>query len=245
MGGGRARRGGELTLHELAYLAGGPWRVAETALVRMLLTARVEIDRHGMVRVVRPRPRDEVEAVLLAALGPSGTGWLGAPRAAFGPSAPARELEAGLRRRGLLVGGDGPSTGGRSLRLPTAVVVPLLIVVAIATARLSVAVLGAEPGAAVVAAGLAALLAAVALTRRTPPSEPYARPADHVLPLLAALGAGEPLPPGWCLPEDAPAPTGRTTWAVLAATGVEALHRPRLTAALRGGHATRTPRRVR
>ncbi|MFE6866600.1 TIGR04222 domain-containing membrane protein [Kitasatospora sp. NPDC057692] len=245
MGDGRAGRGGELTLHELACLAGGPWRVAETALVRMLLTARVEIDRHGMVRVVRPRPRDEVEAVLLAALGPSGTGWLGASRAAFGPSAPARELEAGLRRRGLLVGGDSPSAGGRSLRLPTAVAVPLLIAVAFAAARFAVAALGAEPGAAVVLGGLAALLAAVALTRRTPPSDPYARPADHVVPLLTALRAGEPPPPGWRLPEDGPTPTGRTTWAALAAIGVEALHRPRLTAAFHGRPATSASRRVR
>ncbi|MER5352379.1 hypothetical protein ABT093_18865 [Kitasatospora sp. NPDC002551] len=127
--------------------------MAETALVRMLLTARVEIDRHGMVRVVRPRPRDEVEAVLLAA---------------------------------------------------------------------------------------------VALTRRTPPSaDPYTRPADGVVPLLAALRAGEPLPPGWHLPEDAPTPTGRTSWAALAATGVEALGRPRLTVAFHGRPVTPAPRRLR
>ncbi|MFE7564096.1 TIGR04222 domain-containing membrane protein [Kitasatospora sp. NPDC057500] len=231
----------ELSIHELAYLAGGPWRVAETALVRMLLAARVEIDRHGMVRVVRPRPRDEVEAVLLAALGPSGTGWLGAPRAAFGPSAPARELEAGLRRRGLLVGGLPPSTrptpsaGGRVLRLPAAAVGVLLIVVAAVTARLSVAVLGADRTLAMLFAGLAALSAGAALTRRAPPAaEPRTRAADRVVPLLAALRAGEPAPPGWCLPGDGPTPTGRTTWAVLAATGVEALGRPRLTAAVRG-----------
>ncbi|MFF7457075.1 TIGR04222 domain-containing membrane protein [Kitasatospora sp. NPDC008115] len=232
----------ELSIHELAYLAGGPWRVAETALLRMLLTARVEIDRHGMVRVVRPRPRDEVEAVLLAALGPSGTGWLGAPRAAFGPSAPARELEAGLRRRGLLVGGLSPSTpsaGGRVLRLPAAVVGVLPIVVAAATARLSVAVLGADRTLAVLLAALAALSAAVALTRRVPAgaepaAEPWTRAADHVVPLLTALRSGEPAPPGWRLPEDGPTPTGRTTWAVLAAAGVEALGRTRLTTAVRG-----------
>ncbi|MFB7615873.1 TIGR04222 domain-containing membrane protein [Kitasatospora sp. NPDC056181] len=240
---GRAGRVEELSLHELAYLAGGPWRVAETALVRLLLTARVEIDRHGMVRVVRPRPRDEVEAVLLAALGPSGTGWLGAPHAAFGPSAPARDLEARLRSRGLLVGGGTAVTGGRSLRLPTAVVVPLLIVVSVVTARTAVTVLGADPGAAMVLSSLVALLVAVALTRRTSHPDPYGRPAPRVLPLLAALRAGEPLPPGWRLPEDAPTPTGRTTWAALAVTGVGALRRRRLTAAFHGGHAWPPPRR--
>ncbi|MCG6494079.1 TIGR04222 domain-containing membrane protein [Kitasatospora sp. A2-31] len=92
----------ELSLYELAYLVGGGYRVAETALLRMIRTHRLEMNREGMLRVIRPRPHDDVEAVLLAAIGPSGTAWLGAPRAALGPSAPARELEARLRRRGLL-----------------------------------------------------------------------------------------------------------------------------------------------
>ncbi|WP_159394518.1 TIGR04222 domain-containing membrane protein [Streptomyces sp. NRRL S-495] len=227
--------GEELTLHELALLAGGVWRVAETALARMLLDARVEIDRHGTVRVVRPRPRDEVEAVLLAALGPSGTGWLGAPRSAFGTSAAACRLEEALRGRGLIVGGTtGPGRGlivggttgpdrGRPLLLPTRLAVPLLILLAVGTAR-GAAAAGTGAGPALLLAALVPLLAAFVLSRfGTPPdlagsywrpadlTDPYWRPAARVEPLLAALRAGTPLPPGWRLSPDALAPAGRTT----------------------------------
>ncbi|MFJ4672360.1 DUF2207 domain-containing protein [Kitasatospora purpeofusca] len=121
--GRRAGEPEELTLHELALLAGGAWRAAETALARMLLDAGVEIDRHGTVRVVRPRPRDEVEAVL-----------------------------------------------------------------------------------------------------------------------LAALRSGAPLPPGWRLSPDALSPAGRTTWAAVAATGVPALGRHRLTTAFHGPRPRRRGR---
>ncbi|MFB8237492.1 TIGR04222 domain-containing membrane protein [Kitasatospora purpeofusca] len=250
--------GEELTLHELALLAGGVWRVAETALARMLLDARVEIDRHGTVRVVRPRPRDEVEAVLLAALGPSGTGWLGAPRAAFGTSAPAGRLEEGLRGRGLIVGGTtgpgGPGSPGgpggpgrgRPLLLPTWLVVPLLILLAVGTVRVA-AVVGMDGGLALLLAALLPLLVAFVLSRfGTPPDPldplgPYWRPAARVEPLLAAVRTGAPLPPGWRLSPDALAPAGRTTWAAVAASGIPALGRHHLTTAFHGA-SPRPPR---
>ncbi len=239
-GGGTAgRRAGEpeeLTLHELALLAGGAWRVAETALARMLLDARVEIDRHGTVRVVRPRPRDEVEAVLLAALGPSGTGWLGAPRSAFGTSVPACRLEEGLRDRGLIVGGSTGPARRRPLLLPTWLAVPLLILLAVGTVRVAAAA-GAGPGPAFLLAALVPLLVAFVLSRfATPPDPlgPYWRPAARVEPLLAALRTGAPLPPGWRLSPDALAPAGRTTWAAVAATGIPALGRHHLTTAFHG-----------
>ncbi|WP_328958757.1 TIGR04222 domain-containing membrane protein [Kitasatospora purpeofusca] len=235
--------GEELTLHELALLAGGAWRVAETALARMLLDARVEIDRHGMIRVVRPRPRDEVEAVLLAALGPSGTGWLGAPRAAFGTSAPACRLEEDLRGRGLIVGGTTGPDRGRPLLLPTRLAVPLLILLAVGTAR-GAAAAGAGPGPALLLAALLPLLVAFVLSRfGTPPDlvVPYWRPAARVEPLLAALRTGAPLPPGWRLSPDALAPAGRTTWAAVAAAGVRTLGRHHLTTAFHGA-GPRPPR---
>ncbi|CAN3978092.1 hypothetical protein KPATCC21470_0715 [Kitasatospora purpeofusca] len=231
--------GEELTLHELALLAGGAWRVAETALARMLLDARVEIDRHGTVRVVRPRPRDEVEAVLLAALGPSGTGWLGAPRAAFGTSAPACRLEDGLRDRGLIVGGTTGPERGRPLLLRTWLVVPLLVLLAVGTVRVAAAA-GAGPGPAFLLAALVPLLVAFVLSRfGTPPDPPgpYWRPAARVEPLLAALRTGAPLPPGWRLSPDALAPAGRTVWAAVAVDGVPALGRHHLTSAFHGARS--------
>ncbi|MEV0193045.1 TIGR04222 domain-containing membrane protein [Kitasatospora purpeofusca] len=237
--GRRAGESEELTLHELALLAGGTWRVAETALARMLLDARVEIDRHGTVRVVRPRPRDEVEAVLLAALGPSGTGWLGAPRAAFGTSAPADRLEEGLRARSLIVGGSTGPDRGRPLLLPTWLAVPLLILLAVGTVRVA-AVVGMDGGLALLLAALLPLLVASVLSRfGTPPdplgpSGPYWRPAARVEPLLTALRTGAPLPPGWRLSPAALAPAGRTTWAAVAAAGIPALGRHHLTTAFHG-----------
>ncbi|MFD0273476.1 TIGR04222 domain-containing membrane protein [Kitasatospora sp. NPDC127111] len=182
----------ELSLYELAFLAGGAWRVAETVLLRMVLTNRLEMDRNGMLRVIRPRPRDEVEAVLLAAVGPSGTAWFGRPRAAFGSSAPAAELEAALRRRGLLVGGQWtsgrPETSGRpgtsgvagargaskARRSPEALArlaVPALVTVALTavavlTGRAAVVLLGADRGPAVILGGIAALLVAALPARR-------------------------------------------------------------------------------
>ncbi|MGY0459164.1 TIGR04222 domain-containing membrane protein [Kitasatospora sp. cg17-2] len=233
--------GEELTLHELALLAGGAWRVAETALARMLLDARVEIDRHGTVRVVRPRPRDEVEAVLLAALGPSGSGWLGAPRAAFGTSAPACRLEDGLRDRGLIVGGRTGPDRGRPLLLPTWLAVLLLVLLAVGTVRVAAAA-GAGPGPAFLFAALLPLLVAFELNRFgacCDLEDSHWRPAARVEPLLTALRTGAPLPPGWrlapdALAPDALAPAGRTTWAAVAVDGVPALGRHHLTGAFHG-----------
>ncbi|MFD0345416.1 TIGR04222 domain-containing membrane protein [Kitasatospora aburaviensis] len=96
---GEGQPGEALSLYELAYLVGGGYRVAETALVRMIRTNRLEMNREGMLRVIRPRPHDDVEAVLLAAIGPSGTAWLGAPRARA-----RRARRPGSWRRGCAAG---------------------------------------------------------------------------------------------------------------------------------------------
>ncbi|AUY48111.1 hypothetical protein [Streptomyces sp. CB01881] len=123
-------------------------------------------------------------------------------------------------------------------------VVPLLIVVSVVTARTAVTVLGADPGAAMVLSSLVALLVAVALTRRASHPDPYERPAPPVcFPFSPRCGRASRSPPGWHLPEDAPTPTGRTTWAALAVTGVGTLHRRRLTTAFHGGQAWPPPRR--
>ncbi|GAA2808122.1 TIGR04222 domain-containing membrane protein [Kitasatospora sp. CM 4170] len=258
---GEGQPGEALSLYELAYLVGGGYRVAETALVRMIRTNRLEMNREGMLRVIRPRPHDDVEAVLLAAIGPSGTAWLGAPRAALGPSAPARELEARLRRRGLLVGGTGSTspTGSTGsclwFLLLLGLAFPVLITVVVLVARAATAALAVGPGPAVILGGLAALAVAAPVFRahgrrqvereEHEERDRYQRPADRVRPLLDALGSGAAVPPGWQPAEDVMTPDGPTPWGAVAVGGVEALGKDRLTVAFHGRSALRgrPPRR--
>ncbi|MFD5919984.1 TIGR04222 domain-containing membrane protein [Kitasatospora sp. NPDC058201] len=59
-----------LSLYELAFVAGGAERVVDTALVRMHREGRLVVDvEAAWVTVVDPRPTDDVEAALLAAVG--------------------------------------------------------------------------------------------------------------------------------------------------------------------------------
>jgi hypothetical protein len=60
-------------LYEVAYLAGGPRRVVETAVVALVEGGRLRVDRStGRLHVVDPRRRHPVETVVLDALGPRG-----------------------------------------------------------------------------------------------------------------------------------------------------------------------------
>jgi uncharacterized protein (TIGR04222 family) len=61
-----------LTLYETAFLAGGPVRVADLALVAMARERRLLLARTGWATVVDPCGRDEVEGSVLAAIGPGG-----------------------------------------------------------------------------------------------------------------------------------------------------------------------------
>ncbi|MFJ3792695.1 TIGR04222 domain-containing membrane protein [Kitasatospora sp. NPDC090091] len=239
----------ELSLYELAYLVGGGYRVAETALVRMIRTNRLEMNREGMLRVIRPRPYDDVEAVLLAAIGPSGTAWLGAPRAALGPSAPARELEARLRRRGLLVGGTGATGATGALRrdeLLVGLAAPVLLAVTIVVGRAAAAVPAVDPGLAMILGMLAAIAVAAPVFRgrgrrqaQREERDRYQRPADRARPLLDALESGAAVPPGWQMADDAMTADGLTPWGTVAVGGVEALGMDRLTVAFHGRRALR------
>ncbi len=60
-------------LYEIAYLAGGPRRVVETAVVALVENGRLRVDRAtGRLHVVDPHRRHPVEAVVLDAAGPRG-----------------------------------------------------------------------------------------------------------------------------------------------------------------------------
>src|SRR5690349_4612726 len=65
-------RGRQLTLYEAAFLAGGPGRVADLALVSMHLRRRLLLAHTGWATVVDPEGRDEVERTVIRAIGPEG-----------------------------------------------------------------------------------------------------------------------------------------------------------------------------
>src|SRR5687768_1994237 len=62
----------ELDLCEMAFLAGGPDRVVETAVVALVEAGRVRIPSPGQLAVVDPGRRHPVEGAVLDAIGTRG-----------------------------------------------------------------------------------------------------------------------------------------------------------------------------
>jgi hypothetical protein len=61
-----------LDVYEIAYLAGGPDRMVDTALVALVQTGRVRVHRPGLLATVTLSRRHPVEAAVLDAVGPIG-----------------------------------------------------------------------------------------------------------------------------------------------------------------------------
>jgi hypothetical protein len=97
-------------LYEIAYLAGGPRRVVETAVVALVENGRLRVDRAtGRLHVVDPHRRHPVEAVVLDAVGPRGRFvW----RARSDPR--LATVADGLARNGLLTRRGGAAARERS-----------------------------------------------------------------------------------------------------------------------------------
>ncbi|MFE2091233.1 TIGR04222 domain-containing membrane protein [Streptomyces sp. NPDC002596] len=105
----RARDPGdvELTLYETAFLAGGPHRVADLALVTMHLRRRLLLAHTGWATVVDPEGRDEVERTVIHAIGPAGQSLIPPIRAATAAAGAVRALADRLVAAGLaLPGGE-------------------------------------------------------------------------------------------------------------------------------------------
>lgn len=105
----RARDPGdvELTLYETAFLAGGPHRVADVALVTMHLRRRLLLAHTGWATVVDPEGRDEVERTVIHAIGPAGQSLIPPIRAATAAADAVRALADRLVAAGLaLPGGE-------------------------------------------------------------------------------------------------------------------------------------------
>jgi hypothetical protein len=67
-----SRAATDLDLYELAWLAGGPARVVDTALVALVRSGRIRAHSPGELATVELTRRHPVEAAVLDAVGPSG-----------------------------------------------------------------------------------------------------------------------------------------------------------------------------
>lgn len=112
---------GELDAYEVAYLCGGPQRVALAAVATMAQDGRIKISRtRHRVQAVHRRAGRPIEQEVLAAVPAAGT-VLGPLLEQVAHSAAMRELVDGLRRGGLigrhaLAGHPHLSAAGRAAR---------------------------------------------------------------------------------------------------------------------------------
>ena len=90
-----------LTLYEAAFLAGGPRRVADLALVSMHLRRRLLLAHTGWATVVDPEGRDEVERTVIRAIGPEGRSPIAPVRAAAAAADAVRAVADRLVAAGL------------------------------------------------------------------------------------------------------------------------------------------------
>ncbi|MGW2085261.1 TIGR04222 domain-containing membrane protein [Streptomyces sp. NPDC001880] len=105
--------GHELTLYEIAFLAGGPHRVVDLALATMHLRRRLLLAHTGWVTVVDPEGRDEMERTVIRAIGPQGQSPIPLVRAAAATADAVRALADRLVAAGLaLPGGAGTDVVG-------------------------------------------------------------------------------------------------------------------------------------
>jgi hypothetical protein len=95
---------GVLDIYQAAYLAGGSTRVADTALVALVETGRVRVQRSGEMSIVKRDPRHEMEVAVLDAIGPAGVSGADVVRQRIGTDARVIALAELLRLGGLLPG---------------------------------------------------------------------------------------------------------------------------------------------
>ncbi|WP_328315018.1 TIGR04222 domain-containing membrane protein [Streptomyces sp. NBC_00442] len=100
----------ELSCYEAAFLAGGPYRVADLTLVSMHRARRVLLAHTGWVTVVDPVGRDDLERSVITAIGPGGQERIAAIRSGTAAADAVRALADRLTGAGLAVP-DGVRSG--------------------------------------------------------------------------------------------------------------------------------------
>ncbi|MFI0777053.1 TIGR04222 domain-containing membrane protein [Streptomyces sp. NPDC021212] len=103
MDAGPEPEGRALSLYEAAFLAGGPQRVADLALVSMSRERRLLLAHTGWVTVVDPDGRDDLERSVIAAVGPRGQSPVPPVRNLLAAADPVRALADRLVTAGLAV----------------------------------------------------------------------------------------------------------------------------------------------
>ncbi|QKW22002.1 TIGR04222 domain-containing membrane protein [Kitasatospora sp. NA04385] len=117
-------------LLDVAFLAGGPARAVDTALVRMEREGRVAISRAGRVTVTDDRTSDPVERTLITAVGGRAGRDLSVLRASVTGSPEVQRIGDGLAARGLMRH-PGALRSARRARL--LVVLALLVAIVLGT----------------------------------------------------------------------------------------------------------------
>ncbi|WP_031511015.1 TIGR04222 domain-containing membrane protein [Streptomyces megasporus] len=120
-----------LTLYETAFLAGGPERVTDLALVSMARRRRLLLAHTGWATVVDPRGGDDIECSVVTAIGPGGQSPVAAVRAAVAAAEAVRALGERLAAAGPAVPSatrTAVAAGVRQARLAAVVVVAVAVV---------------------------------------------------------------------------------------------------------------------
>jgi len=106
----------ELTVYETAYLAGGPQRLADVALVSMAQKHRLLLAHTGWASVVAPVGRDAMECAVLAAIGPEGQRRIPDVRDGLAAAGAVRALSDRLVAAGLALPDHARSAVGAAVR---------------------------------------------------------------------------------------------------------------------------------
>ncbi|GLW17869.1 membrane protein [Streptomyces sp. NBRC 13847] len=125
------RHASGLTLYEMAYLSGGPHRLADVVLVLMAQKRRLLLADTGWATVVDPVGTDAVERAALTAIGPEGQRRIPAVRDALVGDAAVRRVADRLETQGLAQpAAVRPGIGGAVRLVKGAALVTLLSAVA-------------------------------------------------------------------------------------------------------------------
>ncbi|GAA4867842.1 TIGR04222 domain-containing membrane protein [Kitasatospora terrestris] len=212
-------------LFETAYLAGGPTRVVDLALVRMAGRGRLHLAHTGWTTVVDPQGRSRLERALIGEIGPEGQCRTAALRAALAAHPTVRDIGERLTMAGLAT----PATVRESALLAIRQVRHALL---LATGLLVAALVLAAPGSGQAGATVAWFALPLVLTGGT---LLMARVDVHAYTAWAAPAGQEVLRTARIPRQYGPADDAeRELLTAVAMVGPDAVPDARLRAALRG-----------
>lgn len=107
-------------LLEVAYLTGGPLRVADTVIIVMADDGRITVTADGMIKVLSPVTYDPVERALLKCCGDRWSCTIRGARMALLGAPAVRDIQSALVAGGLLAPSGPDPAGRRAGRLHTA-----------------------------------------------------------------------------------------------------------------------------